>query len=112
MAGKMIGIAHVGVEHFYLPLMLVLPLVIAAHAIGHYAGSLFDVGVVRRCKPAWAAKLYPGSWPLAVRPHPQAGVYVLLPSESFVLGFAVTAWALVFYLFAAVDSSPFIYFRF
>jgi len=29
-----------------------------------------------------------------------------------VLGFCVTAWFVVFYLFAAVDSNPFIYFQF
>jgi hypothetical protein len=35
-----------------------------------------------------------------------------LPTNGLVLGFFVTLWFVVFFLFAAVDSSPFIYFQF
>jgi hypothetical protein len=48
----------------------------------------------------------------AVRPHPAAGLYVLLPVPGFVGAFALTAWVLAIALFAVIDSSPFIYFQF
>jgi hypothetical protein len=36
----------------------------------------------------------------------------LIPTNSFALGLLLTGWAIVFYLFTALDSSPFIYFQF
>ena len=109
----MAGVGGEGVQHFYLPLFLLLPVVVGAHIIGNYAGHLRINPRVRRfLTPQWARSLYPGSARFAVQPHPKAGTYVLLPSEPFALGFLATLWAVVIYLFASVDSSPFIYFRF
>jgi hypothetical protein len=48
----------------------------------------------------------------AVRPHRAAGLYVLLPLPGFVGSFVLTAWLLLVYLFASLNTSPFIYFQF
>jgi len=57
-------------------------------------------------------RLYPNGGRFATRPHALAGIYALLPNNALALGFCVTLWAFTFYLFAALDSSPFIYFQF
>ena len=50
--------------------------------------------------------------PFAVRPHRAAGIYVLLPLPGFVGRFLLMAWLLLIWVFAAVETSPFIYFQF
>jgi alginate O-acetyltransferase complex protein AlgI len=114
VVGKMVGIHSAGVQYRYLWLYLILPFVVAAHAIGRYVNERFEEAAAERrmYAPAWAQSLYPGPSRFAIRPHPKAGTYALLPTNGFVLGFVLTTWILVFYLFAAVDSSPFIYFQF
>jgi len=111
---KMVGINSAGVHYVYLWLYLILPFVVMAHLIGRYANRGIEqvVGRRRMYAPAWAQGFYPGSSRFAVRPHPKAGIYALLPTNGFVLGFCLTTWILTFYLFAAIESSPFIYFQF
>jgi alginate O-acetyltransferase complex protein AlgI len=111
---KMVGIDSAGVQYVYLWLYLILPFIVAAHLIGRYANQGVEqvVGQRRMYAPAWARRFYPGSSRFAVRPHPKAGTYALLPTNGFALGFCLTTWIVVFYLFAAIDSSPFIYFQF
>jgi alginate O-acetyltransferase complex protein AlgI len=111
---KMVGIDSVGVQYFYLWLYLIVPVVVLAHVIGRYANAGVEAAIGRRkmYAPLWAERLYSGTNRFAIRPHPQAGTYALLPTNSLVLGFLLTTWALVFYLFIALDSSPFIYFQF
>ncbi|HUJ50660.1 MAG TPA: MBOAT family O-acyltransferase [Bryobacteraceae bacterium] len=97
---KMAGLASGGVAFLYSPLILVLPLVIAAHAIGIMAER--NVGpLVRAQLRAW----------FQVRSNRLAGVYVLL-RPGFLGAFLITSWALVLLLFGATGASPFVYFRF
>jgi alginate O-acetyltransferase complex protein AlgI len=112
--GKMIGIHSVGVQFISFWLYLIVPCVIVAHVIGRYVNSAVEnvPGRRRVFASGWGEHLYAGTSRVAIRPHPQAGTYALLPSNPFVLGFCVTTWFVVFYLFAAVDSNPFIYFQF
>jgi alginate O-acetyltransferase complex protein AlgI len=113
MVRKMLAFDSAGVQHLYLPLYLIAPFVVLAHLVGLYANRRVEQSAGRRTSaPSWAALLYPGRSRFAVRPHPRAGTYALLPSDGLALGFLATTWILVFYLFAAVDSSPFIYFQF
>jgi alginate O-acetyltransferase complex protein AlgI len=111
---KMVGIDSVGVHYLYLPLLLIVPLVVVAHVIGRYAntGVEASVGQRRMYAPLWAERLYSGTPRFAIRPHRQAGTYALLPTNGFLLGFILTTWILVFYLFTALGSNPFIYFQF
>ena len=109
VAGKVLGLDPVGVRYVNLPLTLILPVVVIAHFVGRAANrSVQSAG----SRPAWAARFYPEPARFAIRPHPQAGAYARWPATGFALGLLTTTWALVFYLFAAVDSSPFIYFQF
>jgi alginate O-acetyltransferase complex protein AlgI len=111
---KMVGINSAGVEYVYMALYLIVPFVVLAHLIGKYANAGVEGAAGRRkmYAPLWAERLYSGTSRFAIRPHPKAGTYALLPTNGLVLGFVLTAWIVVFYLFAAVKSSPFIYFQF
>jgi alginate O-acetyltransferase complex protein AlgI len=111
---KMVGIDSAGVQYVYIWLYFILPFVVAAHLIGRYANKGLERTARNRSMyaPAWAEWLYPGSSRFAIRPHPLAGTYTLLPTNGLALGFCLTTWFVVFYLFAAMDSSPFIYFQF
>jgi hypothetical protein len=111
---KMVGIDSVGVQYVYVWLYMIVPFVVLAHVIGRYANAGVEMAAGQRkmYAPLWAENLYYGTGRIAVRPHPQAGTYALLPTNGLVLGFLLTAWAIVFYHFAAVNSSPFIYFQF
>ena len=94
---KMSGLEPGGATWIYLPLALLLPLVIAAHVIGVHATR----GEGKSARP------------LAVeRPHPLAGLYVMLPRAGFVSSFVITAWLVMLYLFSPLHTSPFIYFQF
>jgi alginate O-acetyltransferase complex protein AlgI len=112
--GKMVGVHSAGVQHVYIWLFLMLPIIVAAHVIGRYANAGVEAAAGKRkmYAPLWAEPMYSGTSRFAIRPHPKAGTYVLWPTRGLVLGFCLTTWILVFYLFAAVDSSPFIYFQF
>jgi alginate O-acetyltransferase complex protein AlgI len=114
MLRKMVGIDSVGVQYVYFWLYLIVPFVVLAHWIGNYANAGVEAAAGQRkmYAPLWAERLYSGTNRLAIKPHPKAGTYALLPTNAFVLGFLLTTWFVVFYLFAAVNSSPFIYFQF
>jgi len=63
--------------------------------------------------PAWASRLYDwGRGRFALKPSRAAGIYILLPEPGPWASFVLTAWFLVLFLFASLDTSPFIYFRF
>lgn len=114
--GKLVGVGGEGIRFFYLPFFLLLPLVVVAHWIGHQAERMGCVPGPRPRRipaPAWAARWFAGAGvPFAVRPHPAAGIYVLLPLPGFVGGFLLMAWLLLVWLFASVETNPFIYFQF
>lgn len=113
---KLLWLDPTGVSHFYLPLALLLPLVLLGHWLGGIAGNQAEAaGSDPRWVPAprWAARIWDRAGTrFAVRPHPAAGLYVLLPVPGFVGGFVLTTWLLLIAMFAAIDSSPFIYFQF
>jgi len=114
MMGKMVGIHSAGVQYVYIWLFLILPFVVVAHLIGRYANKGLEqaAGQRKMYAPAWAQSVYLKGSRFAIRPHPKAGTYALWPSNRLVLGFCLTTWFLVFYLFASIDASPFIYFQF
>jgi hypothetical protein len=113
MMRKMVGIDAKGVNHAYFWLYAIIPFVVAAHVLGRYANAGVEAtGRRRMYAPLWAEGLYSGTSRFAIRPHPLAGTYALLPTNSFALGLLTAMWAIVFYLFSTVDSSPFIYFQF
>jgi hypothetical protein len=113
---KILWLDPAGVSHFYLPLALLLPLVVVAHWLGGIASrqaSALGADPQWVQPPAWAARIWQSAGTyFAVRPHPAAGLYVLLPVPGFVGGLVLTTWLLLIGLFAAIDSSPFIYFQF
>ncbi len=92
MFHKMSGLAPGGIAWFYSPLAMVLPLVIAGHAIG-----------IRVQHARTGLRLYR---------NPLSGTYVLLPRPGFAAAFLVTCWLLALLLFGATGASPFIYFQF
>jgi alginate O-acetyltransferase complex protein AlgI len=111
---KLLWLDPTGVGHFYLPLALLLPIVLLAHWLGKVAGDQ-AAGARQPWVPApsWAAQIWDGSGTrFAVRPHPAAGLYLLLPVPGFLGGFVLATWVLLIALFAAMESSPFIYFQF
>ena len=116
MVRKVTGLAPGGVEWFYAPLVMVLPLVVAGHWLGALAARQQCASGSRPrhiVAPEWARGLYAAcGGRFATKPHARAGVYVLLPLPGFTGGFLLTAWLLAVYLFATLDTSPFIYFQF
>jgi alginate O-acetyltransferase complex protein AlgI len=113
MLRKMVGLSPGGIEWFYLPLPMVLPIVIAAHAIGVVAArNAAAVHGARKIPPPhWAASVYERARArFAI--HPLAGVYVLLPLPGFIGALLATSWVLALLLFGATGSNPFIYFQF
>ena len=104
-----------GVNYFFLPLVLALPVVVAAHWLGsevenHAIKLRFPRYILA---PRWAESFYKSSsGRYGTKPHKAAGYYVLLPLPGFAGGFLVTLWLLVLYMFASVNTSPFIYFQF
>jgi alginate O-acetyltransferase complex protein AlgI len=113
MLRKMAGMYPGGIEWFYLPLLMVLPIVIAAHAIGIVAArNTADVPGTRKIQPPlWAASIY-GRAQARFAIHPLAGVYVLLPLPGFIGALLATSLVLALLLFGATGSNPFIYFQF
>jgi alginate O-acetyltransferase complex protein AlgI len=110
---KMLFIDSVGVEYVYFWLFAIIPFVVLAHLLGRYVNDGVEAAGRRKMyAPLWAERLYTGTSRFAIRPHPLAGTYALIPTNSFALGLLLTGWAIVFYLFTALDSSPFIYFQF
>src|SRR5207237_698855 len=105
-----------GVDYVYLPLLLLFPLVAVGHLLGALASRQAGSPAAepkRAPPPRWIEGLYAASsGRFAVKPHRAAGWYVLLPLPGFVGAYVLTAWVLLLFLFAAVNSSPFIYFQF
>ena len=97
---KMTGLAPGGIAFLYSPLLMILPLVIAAHAIGIMAQ--------RGAWPSLRAKLHPA---FQVDSNRLTGAYVLLRPKFFG-AFLITSWLLVLALFGATGAGPFVYFRF
>lgn len=113
---KLAGLEPGGVSWFYSPLVWIIPAVVVAHGLGLYAAkrqSAPGASARRTPPPNWLRPLYEGNgFRFAVRPHPAAGQYVLLPLPGLVGGFLVTVWLLAIVLFATFDARPFIYFQF
>lgn len=110
---KMLGMDSAGVSYTYIWLYGALPFVVLEHVVGTCANAGVAAGPGRKAfAPSWARWLYPDNRPFAMRPHPQAGTYTMLPTNRLVLSFLLTVWAATFFLFAAVNTSPFIYFQF
>jgi len=113
---KIFLIDRSGSDWFYSPLFMLLPIVVAAHALGVLAarqrrapGSTPH----RIVPPVWAERLY--VWMggrFAVKPSKVAGIYVLVPMPTFVGGLVFAVWLIGVFLFSSLSSSPFIYFQF
>ena len=117
--GKLFGLLPGGISWFYLPLYLLLALVIMAHAIGWLAANRARLGPMARkvAPPRLLAVFYAQERsrrlrPFALRPHPNAGLYVLLPPAGFMSAFGLTVWILLVLIFGATNTNPFIYFQF
>jgi alginate O-acetyltransferase complex protein AlgI len=117
MLRKIVGLESGGATWIYLPLLLILPLVIAAHAAGTWiasherkTGTLPEMPVPA---PVFASRMYeesPGG--IALRPHRAAGLYMLMPRAGFVSAFVLTVWVVGLFLFSPIHTRPFIYFQF
>lgn len=114
---KIAGLEPGGASWTYLPLFLILPLVVVGHLLGLWVGAR-EKGAESGETPAspipiFAAMLY-GRNPaaVAVRPHPSAGLYMLLPRAGFASGFVIAVWLIGLFLFSPVHTRPFIYFQF
>jgi len=112
--GKMAGFAPGGVAWFYSPLVLVLPIVVAAHVVGVIAaGRVASVGTA--CKifpPTWATRLYGHRTSFGIKSRRFSGIYVLLPPPGFLGAFLAASWVLTVLLFCATGANPFVYFQF
>ena len=90
---RLLGPAGDGIEWFFPPFWILLPIVAAAHAVGRAAG---------------------------VSSTPGDGAHVgrhgyllrLMPSGAGMTAFLLTGWAVLLYLFVPLQRSPFIYFQF
>jgi hypothetical protein len=112
---KALGLDPGGIEWVYSPLLELIPLIVAAHWIGLAVADAAERSPSkRRVRPTgWLEPVYrAGGERLAVRPHRAAGLYCLLPAPSFTGGVVIGLWLLALYLFAALNTSPFIYFQF
>jgi alginate O-acetyltransferase complex protein AlgI len=113
---KVTGFAPGGVQFAYLPLFQLAPFVVLGHVVGIViARQERTKGIGDRAipVPACAKSLYARSGSrFAVRPHPAAGAYALLPIPGFAGAFGLTVWAVGLLLFATIDTNPFIYFQF
>ena len=111
---KMVGIDSVGVQYVYVWLFMIVPFVVLAHLLGSYVND----GVESGGGPAQDVRAAVGRGSL-LRNQPirdssaSAGGNVRAAAhEWFGSGLSAHHWVVVFYLFAAVNSSPFIYFQF
>jgi hypothetical protein len=100
----------------YSPLYMLIGIVVAAHILGVMAarqGAVPGLKVRWIVPPNWAAPLYSmARQRFAVKPSKVAGIYVLAPLPGFAGGFIITVWLIGVYLFASLQTSPFIYFQF
>jgi alginate O-acetyltransferase complex protein AlgI len=103
-----------GIEWIYTPLLMLIPVIVLGHVIGVTAQRQLGQKQTYGLPPSWAQALYRSETKsrFAVRPHKWAGVYFLLPLQSRVGVMAFTFWIVLAFLFASVESRPFIYFQF
>jgi alginate O-acetyltransferase complex protein AlgI len=112
---KVLGLASGGIQWVYSPLLELIPLIVVAHLIGLGTAKVATLSSSKRRvrPPRWLAPVFAGNGErLAVRPHNAAGLYCLLPVPSLAGGFVIGLWSIALYLFAALNTSPFIYFQF
>ena len=111
---KILWLDRSGIIFFYSPLLMLLPLLALGHLLGVLANTQERLSIDDRIHPPkWLERFWGGKGSrFAVRPHSCAGIYVLLPSAGFSRGFVTAVWALGLFLFASLDTSPFIYFQF
>ena len=113
---KIVGLEPGGASWVYLPLLLIVPLVVAAHAAGAWiAGQEKRTNTVPETwvpAPSFASRMYDSAAGIALRPHRAAGLYMLLPRPGFVSAFVLTVWLMGLFLFSPVHTRPFIYFQF
>jgi alginate O-acetyltransferase complex protein AlgI len=115
MIRKIATLDGVGVRWVFTPLLIAIPVVVAAHLVGVYAARLYakaKQGARKVTVPQWFEPLYGKSGTIVRKPSTAAGIYVLLPTHPFWSGFVATAWVLAVVLFSATSSNPFIYFQF
>jgi alginate O-acetyltransferase complex protein AlgI len=109
---KIFGLESGGATWSYLPLYLLIPPIMLAHAIGWYAANKESINGLPVEAPAFVRRLYQRAAGFAVRPHAAAGLYVLMPRAGFVSAFVLTIWLVGLFLFSPVHTRPFIYFQF
>jgi alginate O-acetyltransferase complex protein AlgI len=111
---KLTGVAQGGIAWLYSPLLLILPIVIAGHAIGVKAARIAGAGgrPTNFHIPGRVAALdVQCRESLEIRYSRYWGAYVLLLPD--VLGsFLISAWVLTLLLFSATGANPFVYFQF
>jgi alginate O-acetyltransferase complex protein AlgI len=90
---RLLGPAAGGIQWFFPPFWVLLPLVVAAHAIGR----------------ATRESSTPGDGAHVGR---HGYLLRLMPSGGGATAFLLTAWAVLLYLFVPLQRSPFIYFQF
>jgi len=95
-------------------LLMLIPVIVLGHVIGVIAQRQLGQKQSYGLPPYWAQALYRSETKsrFVVRPHKWAGVYFLLPLQSRVGVIAFTFWIVLAFLFASVESRPFIYFQF
>lgn len=115
MLRKIVTLDTTGVRWVFTPLLIIIPLVIAAHFIGVHAARLYATarrGARKVTAPQLFQPLYGTSGTMVRKPSAAAGIYVLLPIQPFWNGFVAAAWVLAIFSFSAISSNPFIYFQF
>ena len=110
---KMSSLAPGGIAWLYSPLLLVMPILIAAHIIGVKGarGYLMTAWRIRILRPAWLASLQQNMRAFSSVRSRQSGVYVLT-RPTFLGALVLTGWILALLLFGAIGTNPFIYFQF
>jgi hypothetical protein len=117
MLRKIVGLEPGGATWVYLPLLLILPLVVVAHAAGWWIASQEKKTGTAPEKwvpaPAFASGVYDEvRRGIALRPHRVSGLYLLFPRPGFVSAFVLTVWLIGLFLFSPIHTRPFIYFQF
>jgi alginate O-acetyltransferase complex protein AlgI len=107
-----------GQSWMFTPLFVILPFVVLAHAVGSVAArfqSGDDLGFGRGIL-MWLRREFSRSSDAApvsvVKPHAAGGIYVVLALRTVAGLSVVLVWAGIVFLFAPVQTNPFIYFQF
>ncbi len=114
MIRKVCWLDSTGVIWTYTPLLLLVPLLIAGHILGVVAATRMDRNARYAGPPDLWDFLYSGiaKRRFVLRPHPAAGIYILLPLHNFIGVFCFVSWAVLAFLFSSARTNPFIYFQF